>query len=72
MKQLNPFKIYLLVIFHLMMPKWRRHKIHFKASPSEHLAIGTIMTKIKYWRHFIKKYKRENALHFTSSKYPQQ
>lgn len=71
MKKINSFKIYSLAIFHLIIPKWIKHSIHFNLSSSEHLAIGTTMTRIKYWRHFIKKYKRDNRLHFTSSKYPQ-
>jgi hypothetical protein len=71
MKQLNPLKIYSLAIFHLIMPKWIKHRFHFKVSPVEHIAIGTMMNRIKYWRHFIRKYKRDNRLHFTSSKYPQ-
>ena len=71
MKKLNSFKNYSLAIFHLIMPKRIKHRFQLKTSPVEHLAIGTLMTKIKYWRHFIKKYKRDNRLHFTSSKYPQ-
>ena len=64
MKNINPFKIYLLSIFHLIMPKWIRHRFHFKASPIEHLAVGTMMSKIKYWRHFIRKHYFSKEIHF--------
>lgn len=62
MKNINLLKIYCLAIFHLIMPKWIKHRFHFKTSPIEHLAIGTMMNRIKYWRHFIKKEKFEKTI----------
>lgn len=69
MKQLNPFKIVALAIFNLVMPRKIKRKFYFNLSPAEHLAIGTTMTKVKYWRHFIIKHKRDSRLHFASKKY---
>jgi hypothetical protein len=69
MKKINFWKILLLAIFHAIMPKVIKRKVRFTLTPEEHLAMGTMMTKIKYWRHFILKHKKDNKLHFTSSVY---
>jgi hypothetical protein len=69
MKKSNPFKIYLLAIFHLIMPKWIKHKFHYKATGLEHIAIGVAMNKIKYWRHFIKKEKFDKTIKWRNQEY---
>jgi len=69
MAHLNPFKIYSLAILYLILPgKLGCYFYFIRKTPTESLAIGTAMTKIKYWRHFIKKHKRDNKLYFTLSK----
>ena len=64
MQKLNLIKIYSLAIFHLIAPKAIKHKFYFKTSLIENLAIGTTMTKIKYWRYFIRKHKLPNKIDF--------
>ncbi len=64
MQKLNLLKIIALALFHLLMPKWIKHKFYFKTSPIEHLEIRTTMTKIKYWNHFIRKDKSEKRITF--------
>lgn len=58
MKKINPYKIYSLAVFHLLFPRRIKQYLFFKTTPSENLAIGVTMTRIKYWRFFIKKTKR--------------
>lgn len=67
---MKSLKIVLLAIFHTAMPKEIKHKFYFYLTPLEHLAVGTMMTKIKYWRHFIIKRKMDKTIYFKSSKYP--
>lgn len=57
MKKANRFKIYSLALYYLVAPKTIKHRFHFNTSGIENLAIGVIMTKIKYWKSFI--YKRK-------------
>lgn len=64
MEKLSRFKIYSLAVFHLFLPKQIKHKFHFKTTPIENLAIGTTMTKIRYWRSFIKKRKMDKTIFF--------
>lgn len=65
MKKINPIKIYLLTAWHLIMPKMLRRKIIFATSGVENIAIGTTLTKIKYWHHFIVKRPMDKTIHFT-------
>jgi len=66
MQKLNPFKIYFLAIYSLIIPKAIKRKFLFKTSPTERFAIHTVKIKIKYWRHFIRKEKLPRKLHFTN------
>ena len=62
MKKFKRLKIFSLALYHLFMPEVIKHKFYFKTSPHENLAIGLVMTKIKYWRHFIWKRKPEKKI----------
>ncbi|HEX5155067.1 MAG TPA: hypothetical protein VFW07_26670 [Parafilimonas sp.] len=70
MQKLSSLKIYAIAVLYTILPQKIRQIFCFKLTPAEHLAIGTTLAKIKYWWYFIKKNKRDNRLHFTSSKYP--
>ncbi len=65
MKKINRSKIYFLAVFHLLLPKSIKHLFHFKTSPEENLAVGVTMTKIKYWRSFVRKHKMEKKIYFS-------
>lgn len=67
MKKINRFKIYSLALYYLLAPKRIKHKFHFNTSEIENLAIGVIMTKIKYWRFFICKRKLDEKIIFKNS-----
>lgn len=64
MNQLNPFEIYSLAIFHLLMPKIIKRKFQFKTSPVENVAIGTAMNRIWYWKSFIRSSKMKKEIYF--------
>lgn len=66
MKNLNPLKIYSIAILYLILPEVIRHKFNFKKTPTESLAIGTIMTRIVYWKPLLKKPKIDRELYFTN------
>jgi hypothetical protein len=63
--KLNPVKIYSLAIFYLTAPERIRRIFHFKTSPIESIAIGTAVTKIKYWKQFLKKKPMSKKIHFS-------
>jgi hypothetical protein len=71
MQKLNPFKIYFIALLYTILPRKVRSIFYVKRTPIEHLAIGTAMTKIWHWRHFIRKHKKDNRLYFKLFKYPQ-
>lgn len=64
MKKINPYKIYCLAAFHLLVPGKFKQYLFFKTTSAESLAIGVTMTKIKYWRFFIKKTKTKRLICF--------
>ncbi len=68
MHQLNPFKIYSLAIFYLIMPRKIRRMFHFKTSAIENLAVGTTMTKIWYWKSLIRNCNVERKIHFQNNR----
>ena len=70
MAKLNPFKIYALAIFHLLMPKKIKRMFHFKTSAIENLAVGTTMSKIWYWKSLITNRKMEKKIYYTNKFIP--
>ncbi|TAG10711.1 MAG: hypothetical protein EAZ41_07565 [Sphingobacteriia bacterium] len=52
-QKINRYKVYTLAIFNLIAPRKFKNYFSFKNTPSESLAIGVTMTKIKYWRSFL-------------------
>lgn len=68
MKKVNPFKIYFLAIFYLFVSKNIRHRCYFKKTPIESLAIGTVMTKIVYWKKLLFSDSKKNRKIFFTEK----
>lgn len=65
MEKLNPLKIYSLAIWYLVIPRAIARKINFRKTATESMTIGTAMSKIKYWRSFVRAHKMDKQLHFT-------
>lgn len=63
-QKINRCKRYFLAIFYLITPRKIRHYVFFNKTPTESLATGVIMIKIKYFRSFIGNNKMKKELYF--------
>lgn len=64
MPKINSYKIYSIAMLFTILPRKLRRIFHFKLTPTEHLAVGTTMTKIWYWRQFINNKTMDKTLKF--------